>query len=157
MSTPCDATSLISGAACLECGIPPGMQAAVTASLLCQIVNNPGFTPHTAQYPLTDGAVLNVNFSHGLGHVPAYLRGVLLSTAIDGGLNTTVGEELNIDDFIDDTGGGIRPFSVVADNSKIYLCYDGDSGGSGSILLYMNGQTLAVQTFTNFSLKVYYQ
>jgi hypothetical protein len=41
MSTPCDATSLISGAACLECGIPPGMENSVIISLLCQIAGVP--------------------------------------------------------------------------------------------------------------------
>ena len=33
----CDPTSLVSGAACLDCGIPPGMQKAVIIYLLCQI------------------------------------------------------------------------------------------------------------------------
>jgi hypothetical protein len=39
MATPCDAASLVSGAACLECGIPPGMENSVIISLLCQIAN----------------------------------------------------------------------------------------------------------------------
>ena len=39
MSIACDATSLVSGAACLECSIPPGLQKPVIISLLCKIAN----------------------------------------------------------------------------------------------------------------------
>jgi hypothetical protein len=38
----CDPTSLATAAACIECGIPPGMQDAVIIYLLCQIANSGG-------------------------------------------------------------------------------------------------------------------
>ena len=37
MATACDPTSLVAGAACIECGIPPGLQKPVIIYLLCQI------------------------------------------------------------------------------------------------------------------------
>lgn len=40
MAVACDAQSLVAAAQCIACGIPPGMQFPVLASLLCQIANN---------------------------------------------------------------------------------------------------------------------
>ena len=106
-----------------------------------------------AQYPLTNAASLNVSFSHGLGHTPI-CRAVLLCTANDTSSGLTVGQEIGIESFVlYATSQTI--FSVTANSTTIYLSFTG-TGGSG-VVVSLAGAGKNLSSFSNFSLKVYYQ
>jgi len=157
----CDPTSLIAGAACLECGIPPGMQDAITNYLLCQIANIPAPAPapvtQSAAYPLTDGAIMNINFAHGLSPTPSFVRAVLLCTAPDTNSGIISGQEVPIETVFSDATS-VSPFSAGADAKNIYVNYDGEStaGGNQFIHVLWGGSVNQFSSFNNFSLKVYY-
>jgi hypothetical protein len=155
MSIACDPTSLVSGAACLECGIPPGMQPAVITYLLCQIANGAGAggTTQSATYPLTENAALNVNFAHGLGAKPSYLRAVLLCTTNDTASGTLAGQEIEVYNTWD-VNNNNPIFGINSDTSKIYLNSLALSGANMSVVL--NTSIQSCTSMTNFSLKVYW-
>jgi hypothetical protein len=148
----CNATSLIAGAACLECGIPPGMQDAVTNYLLCQIANNGGGITNSASYPLADSVPLNVNFAHGLSSAPTYLHLVLVCTTSDSP-RTHAGEEVEMFSLWGTTNSA-GPFGASADGTNIFLSYDGTAGVNTNIAT--RGNVTTINSFSNFSLKVYY-
>ena len=62
----CDPTSLVAGAACIECGIPPGMQDAVIIYLLCQLATS-GTGGAGATFGSYGGAVPNFIPASGTG------------------------------------------------------------------------------------------
>lgn len=66
MAVPCDSTSLIDAAKCIQC-IPQGMQFQVLVSLLCQIANNPSGGGAVTQ--LIAGTNITLNPAGGTGAV----------------------------------------------------------------------------------------
>jgi hypothetical protein len=116
-----------------------------SATIVSAIVMN------STAYALTNGMPLHVNFAHGLAAVPAYVRFVLLCTTNDLTSGINAGQEVvpNV------TQAGEIIFSYGADTTKIYLNYNGAIGSAA--IIEWTGNLSAITSFTNFSLKVYWQ
>lgn len=115
------------------------------------------FVMNSTAYALTDGTYLAVNFAHGLGHVPAFVRAVLICTINDTNSHIVVGQEVAIESVIAPSisPGPQMVFSTAADVTKIYLSYTGIIGNE--TLITVLGDGLPVSSYNNFSLKVYWQ
>jgi hypothetical protein len=114
-----------------------------------------GFSMNSTSYALTEAFPLNVNFAHGLGAMPSYLRAVLLCTTNDAGSATVAGQEVDADTMIDQNNSFI-PFSSKADATKIYL--SSESAPVGTNIYFAQGGVMSHMTsLSNFSLKVYWQ
>lgn len=124
-----------------------------------------GFFMNSTSYPLTDGTKLFVSFPHGISGVPTFIRTVLECTADDSS-GIVSGQEVEIGCF-GDFNFQTMVFGQMADASKIYLVYDGTPGTpnpgppfvSINVPAFDNTLNAAnpIGSFSNFSLKVYWQ
>jgi hypothetical protein len=90
MSIACDPTSLVSGAACLECGIPPGLQKPIIISLLAQIAG----VPVNATTLIANAACLECGIPPGMQDA---IINYLLCQIANGGASIVASPQFTID------------------------------------------------------------
>lgn len=107
---------------------------------------------HSTSYPLADAVALNVNFAHGVGACPSYVRIVLLCTAPDAASGAAVGDEFECSGIIQGYQGMpvFCPFYNYSNAQNIFLFYSGDPANDCACA------PCQFNSFTNFSLKVYW-
>lgn len=115
---------------------------------------------------LTDGIPSLITIPHGLGRTPSFVAATILCTSADAGINgsfMTPGQEVGIEALFDLDAG--RPsFGILRDATNIIAIFGGSSGpgGSAAITLFQPpgagtpGYGL-IQSYSNFSLKIYWQ
>jgi hypothetical protein len=113
------------------------------------------FAMNSSAYPLTDLIPLSVNFPHGMASAPAFLRAVYLCTNDDTFSNAVVGQEIDFKSIFNESYASF-PCGFGADATKIYL-NKGDDGASACQIKWTGSPGDKLSSFTNFSLKVYWQ
>jgi hypothetical protein len=121
------------------------------ANSSCSIVSST--VMNSTQYPLIDGTAQNQTFAHGLGHVPVIFSCVLLCTSNDSASGIVAGNEVAVESFLDDNAPA-TVFGFGADSTSITVRYSGVMGPN--VFVQWPGGT-TVTSFSNFSLKIYWQ
>lgn len=111
---------------------------------------------NSANFALFDGTAQTRLFAHGLAAAPAYVRMVLSCTTADSNSGLTVGKEVDLgSSTLIDLINSNTVFAANADSTNICLSYSGDAGTNVGIVV--NGLNKNFSSFSNFSMKVYWQ
>jgi len=153
----CDPQTLTTAAACIECGIPPGMQLPVLISLFCQIATN-GVGPGTGFTSVL--LPMNAQFwtaNHGLSATPSVWECVIVCVAPDAATLYVAGDETkavawtNADVGSQEFIPGVNATSIFASAPESLFT----NPASGLVVPKGGGLPVTPTSFVNFRLKFY--
>lgn len=153
----CDPSTLVAQAACVECGIPPGLQMPVLIWLFCQIQQNgvAGGTFASQQFTLNQSTW---TATHGLGATPSFIQTVLVCVANDAGTGFVAGDETPIEDWFFLGSTALPAFSNGKNATNVFAASQviplGNEGGF-SIVNKIGTGSFSPTSFNNFRLKFY--